>query len=622
MPLQLHWFLPTHGDGRQLARRSGPQAARATQRTPDFSYLCQVAGAADQLGFTSVLVPFGLFCEDPWLVTAAVARQTRQLKFMVAFRPGLTSPTLTAQMAATAQRLSGGRLLLNVVVGGDADEQRRYGDWSDHNQRYARAEEFLTVVRGAWSGAFDFDGDSYRVRGARVVRPPDPVPEVFLGGSSHAARQAAARHADVYLAWGEPPDRMAELVAQAREAAAGAGRQLRIGTRFHVISRDTAEAAWAEADALVAGLDPEMVAAAQHRFARSESEGQRRAAQLHGGGLDRLEVHPNVWAGYGLLRPGAGVALVGSHEDIADRLAEYHRLGLDDFILSGQPHVEEAYWFGEGVMPLLRERGLLDAGPTGAPTGSSPDVPDTAVAGGERVPAVAGVAPAPTSGPAAGVTASPPLPWLPPAAPGAAAPAGRPRRARVVALIGTPWPQSRTRTVAVRTATAIAAALTTPPPGSSPATADGSADAGDGPAVEPPAVVDLSELAPQLVWGATGPAVDTARDSVVGADVLLVASSTIKAGYSGLLKVFVDLLPRQALAGVVAVPLMTASEPAHAYVVDLQLRPLLSELGAAVPTPGLSVRESDFPVFETVLAEWLEQALPLLRAAVDPAVRP
>jgi alkanesulfonate monooxygenase len=361
MPLQLHWFLPSHGDGREVAKpTAGAGSPRTVRREPDIDYLAQVARAADRFGFASVLTPTGLFCEDPWLVAAALAAHTHRLKFMVALRTGSVAPMVATQMAATFQRLSEGRLLLNIVNGGDADEQRRYGDWLDHDARYARTEEFLTVFGQAWPGRpFDFTGTHYRVAGGLLARPHPVRPAIFVGGSSVAAQQVAACHADTFLAWGEPPQQMAELVKQARERAESSGRTLTFGTRFHVISRDTAAEAWRHADQLLAGMDPDRIAAAQERFRRTESEGQRRMAALHGGRTDGLEVYPNVWAGYGLVRPGAGTALVGSHEEVADRIEEYHVLGLDHLILSGQPHLEEAYAVGEGVLPLLRERGLL-----------------------------------------------------------------------------------------------------------------------------------------------------------------------------------------------------------------------------------------------------------------------
>jgi alkanesulfonate monooxygenase len=163
----------------------------------------------------------------------------------------------------------------------------------------------------------------------------------------------------VYLTWGEPPALVAEKIGRVRELAEREGRELRYGIRLHVIARDSAEEAWAEAQRLLDAMDPEAVATAQANLRASESEGQRRMLELHGGQRDGLLVAPNLWAGIGLVRGGAGTALVGSHEEVADRIAEYHEAGIDEFIFSGYPHLEEAYRVGEGVIPVLRERGLL-----------------------------------------------------------------------------------------------------------------------------------------------------------------------------------------------------------------------------------------------------------------------
>lgn len=365
MPMEIHWFLPTHGDGREVAAGAAEAGAR---RHPDIGYLAQVAAAVDRFGFAGMLVPFGLFCEDPWVVAAALAGRTSDVRFMLALRPGFVSPVLAASTAATFQRVSGGRLDLNIVSGGDPDEQHRYGDWLDHDQRYARTEEFLEVFHRAWRGErFDFAGDHYRIAGGLLTRPHPVSPRIFLGGASTAAHRVAARQADVLLAWGEAPAAMAGSMAAAGALATGRTTPLRFGTRFHVISRDTAAEAWGVADRLLAGMDPARIAQAQARFAQSDGVGQRRMAELHGGCVDRLEIHPNVWAGYGLVRPGVATALVGSHSDVADRIEEYHALGLEHLILSAQPHLEEAYTVGEGVLPLLHKRGLLAtrSGPDG-----------------------------------------------------------------------------------------------------------------------------------------------------------------------------------------------------------------------------------------------------------------
>jgi alkanesulfonate monooxygenase len=262
-------------------------------------------------------------------------------------------------MASTFQRQTGGRLLLNVVTGGESREQRAFGDFLDKDARYRRTGEFLSVVRQLWDGgSVDLLGEHLRVEDAKLARVPDPVPEVYFGGSSPAAIEVAARHVDVYLTWGEPPAQVAEKIARVRELAAKEGRTLRFGIRLHVISRDTSEQAWAEAERLLSGFDPATVRAVQEGLARSESEGQRRMLALHGGARDGLEIHPNLWAGIGLVRGGAGTALVGSHEEVAGRIEEYASLGIEEFVLSGYPHLEEAYWFGEGVLPRLAARGL------------------------------------------------------------------------------------------------------------------------------------------------------------------------------------------------------------------------------------------------------------------------
>jgi alkanesulfonate monooxygenase len=360
MSLELHWFLPTHGDGREVARRANGQAQPGERRDPDRDYLVQVALAAERFGFAGMLVPFGLFCEDPWVAAAVLVAATSRVRFMLAIRPGLSSPVATAQAAATFQRVSGSRLLLNIVTGGDADEQRRYGDWLAHSERYERTAEFLDVFSRAWAGErFDFPGAHYRISGGLLTRPHPVRPGIYLGGSSDAARKVAIEHADVLLNWGEPPPATAQAIEKARQAAGACGRTVSFGSRFHVISRDTSAQAWQVARQLLEGMDPARIAQAQERFRGTESEGQRRMTALHAGNPDALEVYPNVWAGYGLVRPGVGTALVGSHEEVAERIEEYHALGVQHMILSAQPHLEEAYTFGEGVLPLLRKRGLL-----------------------------------------------------------------------------------------------------------------------------------------------------------------------------------------------------------------------------------------------------------------------
>ncbi|NLU65781.1 LLM class flavin-dependent oxidoreductase [Streptomyces sp. HNM0574] len=360
--LTFHWFLPTTGDSRHVVgggHGSEPGTAGG-DRPASVAYLGQIARSAEQLGFEAALTPTGAWCEDAWVTTAMLTQVTERLKFLVAFRPGQISPTLAAQMATTYQRQSGGRLLLNIVTGGESAEQRAYGDFLDKDQRYARTGEFLGIVRRLWAGeTVDHDGTHLRVERAALSRLPEPAPRVYFGGSSAAAGDVAAAHTDVYLTWGEPPQQVKQKIEWVRALAEAQGREVRFGIRLHTLSRDTSEAAWAEAARLLEGMDPRRVREVQEGLATSESEGQRRMRELHGSGSSkRLEVYPNLWAGIGLVRGGAGTALVGSHSEVADLIEEYHRLGIEEFVLSGVPHLEEAYWFGEGVLPLLERRGL------------------------------------------------------------------------------------------------------------------------------------------------------------------------------------------------------------------------------------------------------------------------
>ena len=355
--MQVFWFIPTHGDSRYLGTSEGA-------RDLNFDYLKQVAQAADSLGYEGVLLPTGRSCEDPWVVAASLLPVTQRLKFLVAVRPGLHQPSLAARMAATFDRLSGGRLMINLVTGGDQAELEGDGVYLDHAQRYAQSAEFIRIWREilarSHSGeSFDFDGEHLSVNGARLLYPPlqTPYPPVYFGGSSDAAHDLAAEQVDTYLTWGEPPAEVAKKVADVRARAAKHGRTVKFGIRLHVIVRETDAEAWAAADSLISKLDDDTVVRAQAAFARMDSQGQRRMAALHGSGKKRtradLEISPNLWAGVGLVRGGAGTALVGDPQTVAARMQEYADLGLDTFVLSGYPHLEEAYRFAELVFPLL-----------------------------------------------------------------------------------------------------------------------------------------------------------------------------------------------------------------------------------------------------------------------------
>ena len=347
--MQLLWFLPTHGDGRHLATAIGGRALT-------FDYLRQVAQAADQMGFYGALLPTGRSCEDSWVVASAIAPATKQLRFLVALRPGLVSPVMGARMSAALDRATGGRLLINVVTGGDPVELKGDGMWLAHDERYVLTDEFLQVWRRVMSGeSVNFEGRHIHVEDARLAFPPvqSPYPPLWFGGSSPTGIDVAAEQCDVYLTWGEPPAAVAEKIRIAQAAAEKRGRRFSFGVRMHIVVRETRQAAWDAANDLIKYVDDQVIADAQKVFARYDSVGQQRMAALHGGDRSRLEISPDLWAGVGLVRGGAGTALVGDADTVARRLLEYHDLGVDNFILSGYPHLEEAYRVAELLFPRL-----------------------------------------------------------------------------------------------------------------------------------------------------------------------------------------------------------------------------------------------------------------------------
>ncbi|MCL6230821.1 FMNH2-dependent alkanesulfonate monooxygenase [Acinetobacter amyesii] len=351
--MKIFWFIPTHGDSRYLGTSKGA-------RQVDHAYMKQIAVAVDNLGYEGVLIPTGRSCEDPWLTAASLIDATKNLKFLVALRPGVTTPALTARMAATFDRLSGGRILLNLVTGGDEQELKGDGVYEDHATRYQTAAEYTTIwreilTRSHTGESYTFHGERLSVDDAKLLYPPvqKPYPPLWFGGSSEAAVELATDQVDTYLTWGEPPAAVKEKIAVVREKAKAKGRELNYGIRLHVIVRETNEVAWKAAEELIQYVDDATIAAAQAKFKTMDSVGQRRMAELHNGDRSKLEVSPNLWAGVGLVRGGAGTALVGDPETVAARIQEYADLGISTFIFSGYPHLEESIRFAELVFPLL-----------------------------------------------------------------------------------------------------------------------------------------------------------------------------------------------------------------------------------------------------------------------------
>ena len=348
-PIDFLWYLPSGGDQRYLGSRDGARAASP-------AYLREIAMAADRLGYSGLLMPTGALCADAWITAASIAPFTEHLRLLVALRPGLTLPAESVRQAAALDRASNGRLLLNVVTGGSTELLQRDGIFLGHQERYEQTAEFLDIFRHLAVGeTVTREGKYLSIRKGALQFPfvQRPHAPIWFGGSSEIAREIAAEHVDVYLAWGEPPQQLKEIVDDVRARAAKRGRTIRFGIRLHFIVRETEDAAWAAADELIQYVSDSDITAFQNAISTTESVGQQRMRDLHGGRRDRLEVSPNLWAGIGLVRTGAGTALVGDPATIADRLQEYADIGVDTVIGSGYPHLEEAYRVAELLFPHL-----------------------------------------------------------------------------------------------------------------------------------------------------------------------------------------------------------------------------------------------------------------------------
>ncbi|WP_266034576.1 LLM class flavin-dependent oxidoreductase [Brucella intermedia] len=327
-------------------------------RVVDYGYYRQLAQAYDHLGYTGALFATG--AHDVWPLAGALLPYTERMKFLLAFHPGLIAPTLLAKMAATFQEFSNGRLMLNVVSG-DAKMLGAYGMMLPHDERYAMADEYLTVWHRLMAGeSVTHKGKYFQTDGAKLALPVGSTiapPPLWFGGSSDSAIEVAAKHVDTYLSWGETPEQMGTKVQQVKARAAEHGRELKYGIRLYVIVRSTDAKAWEAAADLYDQMDEAAIAANQRFVSKTDSVGQQRMSAMHGGvkpaNLRDLEVSPNLWAGIGLVRPGPGTAIVGSPDTVIRTLEAYQAAGVDTFILSGMPLLEEAYRFGEMVLPRL-----------------------------------------------------------------------------------------------------------------------------------------------------------------------------------------------------------------------------------------------------------------------------
>jgi alkanesulfonate monooxygenase len=361
MGLEFGWYVPNDGDGRYVGI---PQP----EIYPTLENLARVIQTAERVGFDTILVPTNqqnnTFSSsapyiDSIVSAAALAPLTSSIKLLVAIRMGTIDPGVCARMGATLDLLSNGRFLINIVTGGNP--LGMYGEQLDHDARYRRTDEYVQILKGLWTTErFSFEGEFYRFSDAICWPKPlqKPHPPIYFPGASEIARQIAAREADYYLMHGETLPLAAERVQDMERRLRETGRCLRYGIRFQIVARETEAAALEAGQQLLSRIDPEVLKTRAAMYARTESVGQRRLnAQT-----EQEMVAPNLWGGMRKVRAGAGTALLGSYEQVADRILEYHRAGLNLFIFSGYPMAEEAERIGERVIPLVRERMLAAAG--------------------------------------------------------------------------------------------------------------------------------------------------------------------------------------------------------------------------------------------------------------------
>lgn len=379
MSVDFYWRIPTHGCASSLRDQvlnrgdwvelaEGNQTPGLFHGEPDgtsyLDHMAEIARAAEISGFVGGLVPSFPTTEDPWIIASALARATRAFRFMIAYQPGFLHPVRAARMSASLQRASNGRVVYNIITGGGGPDQLWWGDRFAHDDRYGRTTEFLDVLKGVWTadGPYTHHGRFYDVEAASL--PPSlagqALPPIYFSGSSDAALQSAARHADYYLSWLEPFEQLRAKFTQVKTRTAELGREIKCAIRVELVARPTEEEAWREVEA---GFNK---AATRSREAfggnRGDSVGASRLAALrteNARDYRDLIIAPNVWGGFNQLRPGPALGLVGNYENVAARLDDLIALGADSFILAATPHLEEAYRIGEEVLPLLSKTGAV-----------------------------------------------------------------------------------------------------------------------------------------------------------------------------------------------------------------------------------------------------------------------
>jgi alkanesulfonate monooxygenase len=320
-------------------------------------YVRAFAQAHEQAGFDRILVPHHSTGPSAALTISYAAAVTERIHFMLAHRPGFVAPTLAAREIATLDQFSGGRLGVHFISGGSDDEQRRDGDYLGHDERYARTDEYLGILKRVWTEdkPFDHDGQYYRFAGGFSEVKPVQKPHVpiYFGGASEAALEVAGKHADVYALWGESLDQARELTARVRAEAAKHGRTVRFSVSFRPVLAETEEKAWARANDILERTRALRVQQGYSRGGPQQSEGARRLLAAADKG-DRVD--QRLWTAIARETGGRSnsTGLVGTPEQVADALLAYYDLGVTTFLIRGFDPLEDTVDYGRELIPRVR----------------------------------------------------------------------------------------------------------------------------------------------------------------------------------------------------------------------------------------------------------------------------
>lgn len=323
----------------------------------DVGYVEASARAHQAAGFDRALVAFHSTSPESILIAGHAAAAAPRLGLMIAHRPGFTAPTLAARQFATLDQLTGGRVAVHIITGGDDAEQRQDGDFLTKDERYARTDEYLGILRRIWTSTepFDHHGRHYRFeRGFSAVKAVQvPHIPIYFGGASDAAIAVAAKHADIYALWGETHDQVREIIGRVRTEATRHGRRPRFSLSLRPILADTEEAAWARAEAILEQARSVQDKTGYRRTADPANTGSQRllAAAAQGLRLDK-----RLWTGIAALTGAKGnsTALVGTPEQVADALLDYYDLGITTFLIRGFDPLDDAIDYGRELIPLTR----------------------------------------------------------------------------------------------------------------------------------------------------------------------------------------------------------------------------------------------------------------------------